>query len=237
MNAKLACGKDELDRDWNDLDIFAIDPVVGSPPMGSTGLVGFGQRLAPNRDCFRSEGLVRVIHGARDLFLPVAGMPVGEVRTFYRTFLNFRRDAHAFIGGERVGDDHVIRSGEALEFLFPYGCKGVGLVWSREEFCEHFRLSEAQFQELKNRGLPVHVFTDGAERITETDFDLWSTSCLGLNSPWLTTEQAAAYLHTTVKGVYGKVERGELEKGRGNLYNSEMLDAYVLGRAARRRKK
>lgn len=184
MNAKLSCGKDELDRDWNDLDIFAIGSVVGSPPMGSTGLVGFRQRSAPDRDCFRSEGLVRVIHGARDLFLPVVGKTVGEVRTLYREFLNFASAACAFLGGGRVGDGEVIPQGSTLEFLNLRGRKGVGKVWKgADEICEAFGLTQDRFRRWREKGLPLHEFDDGTVLLTETDFDAWSAFILGLNAP------------------------------------------------------
>ncbi len=144
----------------------------------SSGLLGFQKRVVPKGDDVSSGSRVRIIHGARDLAVPVAGMTVGLVRKDLELVINFGHNAQALIRGDRVADDYVLASGETLEFLFPHGLKGVGNVWTREEFCLVFRLSSEQYQEWKNRGLPIHNFADGEERITETDFDLWSNSSI-----------------------------------------------------------
>ena len=119
----------ESDRDQlEDADRVKTHPdnvaIVRGSPRYFSGLSGFRKRLFPDRDSLRSEGLVRVVHGVRDLALPLAGKTVREVRETYRGLLNFRHDAHAVLEGERITEDHVLGTDETLEFLFPYGIKG-----------------------------------------------------------------------------------------------------------------
>jgi hypothetical protein len=55
----------------------------------------------------------------------------------------------------------------------------------------------------------------------------------GADSPYLTKEEAAEYLRTTVDGIYGRVERGRLERCPGvrdYLFTKEMLDDSAMGR-------
>ena len=55
-------------------------------------------------------------------------------------------------------------------------------------------------------------------------------------SPYYTTADAAAYLRTTLKAIYGLVERGQLKRCPGPkryLFTREMLDDYVLGQGLR----
>ena len=79
------------------------------------------------------------------------------------------------IGGQPVTEDHLLRHGETLEFIQEWGRKGVGRVWTREGFCEVFQIGGADFDAMVAKGLPLHRMGDGSVRITETDFDAWST--------------------------------------------------------------
>jgi excisionase family DNA binding protein len=52
-------------------------------------------------------------------------------------------------------------------------------------------------------------------------------------SPYLTTREAAAYLRTTVQGVYSLVKRARLHPMPGCrklLFTKEALDQYLLGK-------
>jgi excisionase family DNA binding protein len=58
-----------------------------------------------------------------------------------------------------------------------------------------------------------------------------------INSPYLTTAEAAAYLRTTPQGIYSLVKRGRLRPMPGSrklLFTREGLDACLRGRACRR---
>jgi excisionase family DNA binding protein len=79
--------------------------------------------------------------------------------------------------------------------------------------------------------LKVRPCLDGSLRITESDADDFFRGPV-VESPYLTSEQAAVYLRTTIKGVYSLLERGKLKKLPGSrtiLFTREMLDAYVQG--------
>jgi excisionase family DNA binding protein len=56
---------------------------------------------------------------------------------------------------------------------------------------------------------------------------------LALASPYLTATEAAAYLRTTVQGIYALVKRGRLRPMAGSrklLFTREALDACMRGR-------
>jgi excisionase family DNA binding protein len=54
-----------------------------------------------------------------------------------------------------------------------------------------------------------------------------------IESPYLTCEEAAAYLRTTKNGIYSLVKRGRLKPMPGSgklLFTREALDAYLQRR-------
>lgn len=118
-------------------------------------------------------GMVRIVHGANENILPVGGQTVGQVRQELGWLFNFASGAEALIEGEPVAEDYVLGHGETLEFISRAGRKGVGRVWTEDEFCDLFRMSKADFDVMVAKGLPVHRLEDGSIRITETDFDHW----------------------------------------------------------------
>jgi excisionase family DNA binding protein len=56
-------------------------------------------------------------------------------------------------------------------------------------------------------------------------------------SPYLTAAEAAAYIRSTVQGIYSLVKRGKLKSMPGRpgrlLFTREALDAYLRGRYRR----
>lgn len=60
------------------------------------------------------------------------------------------------------------------------------------------------------------------------------TTILPAVSPYLTAADAAAYLRTTVQGIYSLVKRGKLKPMPGRpgrlLFTREALDGYLRGR-------
>lgn len=56
-------------------------------------------------------------------------------------------------------------------------------------------------------------------------------------SPYLTAEEAAAYLRTTVQGIYSLVKRGRIKPMPGRpgrlLFTRAELDRYLGGRCTR----
>ena len=56
-------------------------------------------------------------------------------------------------------------------------------------------------------------------------------------SPYLTAEEAAAYLRTTVQGIYALVKRGRVQPMPGRpgrlLFTRDALDRYLTGKFRR----
>jgi len=55
-----------------------------------------------------------------------------------------------------------------------------------------------------------------------------------IDSPYYTAQEAAAYLRTTVQGIYSLVKRGKIRPMPGRpgrlLFTREALDKYLTGR-------
>lgn len=152
-----------------------------SPPLFSSGLGGFRGVAVPDRAALESGSVARIIHGAHDLLLPVAGRTVGEIRYGLETPLNLHPDASAYLDRRYVEGESNIQDGSTLEFLLLRGQKGVGRVWKNlEEICEVFGLNADRLGQWRQERLPVHEFKDGSILLTESDFDLWSSTNLGL---------------------------------------------------------
>jgi excisionase family DNA binding protein len=58
-----------------------------------------------------------------------------------------------------------------------------------------------------------------------------------IDSPYLLAAEAAAYLRTTLKGLYGLVQRGRIKPMPGRprrlLFTRESLDAFLTGQTPR----
>lgn len=117
------------------------------------------------------QGYVRIIHGSNEDVLPVGGQTVGRVRSELGGLFNIAPGAEALVGGVPIAEDYTLRHVETLEFVSPLGRKGVGRVWTQEEFCALFKMSGADFDAMVARGLPVHRLEDGTVRIIETQAD------------------------------------------------------------------
>ncbi len=127
-------------------------------------------------------GLVCVIHGANEDVLPLGGQDVGRVRHEVSGLFNIAPDAIAMIGGHAVSENHLLGHGETLEFIRPSGRKGVGQVWTKDEFCNLFTMGAADFEVMVSEGLPVHRIKDGSIRITETQVDEFLDGLAGKQS-------------------------------------------------------
>jgi excisionase family DNA binding protein len=173
-----------------------------------------------------------VTHGANEGFFPVAGKSVASVRKALATVLSIPGDALPMVGGQIVGPDHILAAGEELTFAKQTGHKGVGSqVWTDEEFCKFFKLTRDDLHSWVAQGLKVGRCLDGSLRISETAVDEFFRGS-EVPSPYLTAEQAAHYLRTTVKGIYSLLERRKLRKLPGSrtvLFTRDLLDAYVRG--------
>ena len=113
-----------------------------------------------------------VAHLAEQLDLDFPrGSTIADLRDTLRHVLNLPAHAVARVNGVRVGRHHVVGGCDVVEFGTARGRKGVGKVWTVDEFRQLFGLTERDFQNQIQRGLRVMEVGDGTLRITETAVD------------------------------------------------------------------
>jgi excisionase family DNA binding protein len=176
----------------------------------------------------RATPKVKVRHLSTEDDYAAVGMSVGNVRRCLTEFFGIPTHAGATVCGHEVGPDHILAAGD--ELIFHRGSqKEVGAhVWTKEQFCEVFQITAEELEIWIAQGLKV---TPQPVRITETAMDEFNRG-KEIESPYLTAEQAASYLRTTVKGIYSLLERRKLRKLPGSrtvLFTRDMLDAFVRG--------
>lgn len=128
-------------------------------------------------------GWVRLIHGANEDVLPIGGRTVCVIRREFGGLFNIAPGATAFLDGDPIEEVHLLRHGETLEFIKLIGRKGMGRVWTKEEFCEVFKIGGADLDAMIDKGLPVHQMGDGSIRITETQVDEFLDQQAGERGP------------------------------------------------------
>jgi hypothetical protein len=181
----------------------------------------------------RPRTVVRVTHGAHDDFFPVAGKSVASLRKALATVFGIPTDALPMIGGRVVGPDHILAPGEELLFAVEKGHKGVGTqVWTGEEFCKLFKITCEDLDAWIGQGLRAKRVLDGSLRITETAVDEFFRGRV-IESPYLSTDEAAAYCNVSKDAFYGRVERRKIEplpgSGKENRFTREQCDKMMKG--------
>ncbi|WP_197446367.1 helix-turn-helix domain-containing protein [Tautonia plasticadhaerens] len=94
--------------------------------------------------------------------------------------MNIAPGAAACVDSEPVSEDHPLKGGETLEFLLTSGRKGVGRVWTVEQFCELCQITIEQFDHLLSLDLPTLDWPDGTIRIPEEQVDRFLDQYFGL---------------------------------------------------------
>lgn len=69
-------------------------------------------------------GKVKVIHGANDDEFEIVGATVAQVRANLVDAFNIPGDALAFVDGEQVDANYVLKTNSTLEFVKQAGVKG-----------------------------------------------------------------------------------------------------------------
>ena len=157
-----------------------------------------------------SSGSVKIIHGANDAIFNVVGASVASVRASLVDAFNLPANAIAFVNGELVFPDYQLQVNDTLEFIVRWGRKSVGeKVWTGEEFCQFFKISTEDMQAWIAQGLKVRRCLDDSLRITETAVDEFYRGRV-IESPYLSTDEAAAYCNVTKDAFYGRVERKKI---------------------------
>jgi excisionase family DNA binding protein len=177
----------------------------------------------------QASAKVKIRHLSTEDAFAAVGMSVGSVRRCLTECFSISTHAGAKVCGQGVGPDHVLAAGDELIFMVEEGHKEVGAhVWTKEELCEFFQITPEELDIWIAQGLKV---TPHPVRITETAVDEFNRG-KEVETPYLTAEEAASYLRTTVKGIYSLLERRKLRKLPGSrtiLFTRAILDAYVQG--------
>ena len=106
------------------MNLKMTSPLPASPvPQVPIGLGGNSTATAAPAGVV--ERSVYCSHGIHNGHFPVAGLSVGEARRTLGHLLNIDPEAVAVIGGQIVGDDHIIASDTAmLTFVKKSSVKG-----------------------------------------------------------------------------------------------------------------
>lgn len=132
-----------------------------------------------------------------------------------------------------VSPAHILAAGEELLFAVEKGHKGVGSqVWTGEEFCKLFKITREDLDAWIAQGLKAKRVLDGSLRITETAVDDFFRGRV-IESPYLSTDEAAAYCNVSKDAFYGRVERRKIEplpgSGKENRFTREQCDKMMKG--------
>jgi len=166
---------------------------------------------------------VHLSHGGNDIAMNVAGFAVGRVRRAVAQTLNVPDHAAAFVNGKAVANDHVLSPGDGVEFLVESGNKGLGEIWEKAEFMKLLHMTEADWQDWVDKGLPFDTMRDGTIVLNETQVDEWkSKSHIKLLEP-------APVIQTTATPPLLSVN---LKDGtatlNGEIYNLESVHLLLL---------
>ncbi len=180
-----------------------------------------------------SSRSVKVIHGANDGLFLVAGVAVATIRASLKDAFNIPDEAVPFVNGETVSPAYQLQENDTLEFVKRRGRKSVGnRVWTDEAFSEFFQITREDLNAWIAQGLKVKRSLDGSLRITETAVDEFFRGQV-IESPYLNTEQAAAYCNISKDAFYGRVERKKIKplpgSGKENIFTREQCDKMMKG--------
>lgn len=173
------------------------------------------------------------VHGLGEIEV-VAGLTVGLVRDAYGHVLNVPPDAEALVNGRPVQQHHVVQDEDTLEFIKASGRKGAG-PWAKtdDELCEFLKGTPEDLDFLENQGCKPLRLKDGTRRWTADAIDEFNgIKKQPMDSPWLTHEEAAAYLKISPDALYAHVDRGRIKPfkvGVQSRYTRPMLDKFVKG--------
>ena len=178
-------------------------------------------------------GLVRIVHGPHSLDHPLHGHTVADARRRYQARFNIASDATALVEGVKVGDSTVLEPGDVLEFIHEQGRKGIGEVYTEEEFIQKMRITREVFEDWVREGLPVHRMSDGTLRITETQADQFFDRRAGLmfhagyqpgdpSPDLLTEEEAIRYLRLDQIDIKNPEETLRRYRKEGHLRGTQV---------------
>jgi hypothetical protein len=113
---------------------------------------------------------MQVIYGREAVEMDSETVEVRAVHARLRSFMGIPRDAVAFVDGIKVGQEHLVQPTSTVEFRVERGHKGVGQIWTAEQYCQLFGLKRTEFENQIERGLKV-METGNGMMVTETAVD------------------------------------------------------------------
>ena len=135
--------------------------------------------------------LVAHLNESLNLDFPVT-TTVQDVQDTLQHVLNIPPDAVARVNCHDVGGGHLVSPTDVVEFTKTRGHKGVGdHVWTAQEYCQVFSLTEQELQDQIHRGLRVMELANGTIRITETAVDEFISGVKGGDDGSVVTELLA----------------------------------------------
>ena len=127
-----------------------------------------------------SLGPVNIVYGAHDLDMGLAGLTAEEIQYSLRDVLNVDMQAEAYLDGNLIEDKTItVAAAQRLEFMKSHGQKGVGQTWTKPEFMQVFRMTEADWADWAANGLPFDAMKDGTIVLNETEVDRWKAARRG----------------------------------------------------------
>ncbi len=201
-----------------------------------------------NQDCC-------VVYGSHSQYANVNGQTIGAIRAVFRSLFNIPDQARALVKDQPVDEDAILLPGQTLEFRKESGQKSLGNLLTPDQLMEQWGIKKTAYLELVELGLPSVRLEAGIFH-PEIAVDEWfkrmvtgSTDtapidhasrihCPPNQSPYLDSEQAAAYLGISVKSLYGQVERRRIVPFRGPKrqyrFTKDMLDEYLNRKETKR---
>ena len=115
---------------------------------------------------------MQVIYGHDEFELDIPDeLEVGAIQCRLKNIMGIPKNAIALVDGVEVLPTSLVQPDSTIEFRLKWGQKGVGQIWTAEEYCRQFNLAKRDLELQIEKGLSVMQLTDGTIRITETAVD------------------------------------------------------------------
>jgi hypothetical protein len=103
----------------------------------------------------------------------LVGKTVGEARQLLKAVMGLPDNVKAKVNEQSVEPIYRLAEGDVLSFYLESGQKGVGDVWTPQEFMEKFNLTTDGWEALIEEGLPIQSMPNDEICIIEDEVDPW----------------------------------------------------------------
>jgi|GEM_PF-2085615 len=114
---------------------------------------------------------VRIVHGANEDHLDFAGKTIGQLKRSLREVFNIPPEAVAYCCGDLASQQYLIEEGDTIEFVREQGVKGLGRLLSSNDLKSELSISDEQYNELLEQGLPIITLSNDEIRHPEFSVD------------------------------------------------------------------